>query len=403
MSEFRLFDGGSACDRVPSGLRGWSPMGRRPHLVDTTMLFAPKSGGVKRYLLAKRDWMRRRRGEFRHTLVVPGRRTHVADEGLVQVAAPPLPFTDGYRCPTNLGKWVRILRAVAPDLIEAGDPYVPGHAALEAGEELGVPVVGFCHTDAVALAQLQLGEWAVGPTLKAWSEFCRRFDRVVAPSRYIQSRLADYGVDKVTVQHLGVDVDLFRPERANRRLLLRRLGLEPDTRLLVFAGRPSREKNIEALVATVERLGDPYRLLLIGAGRDIEPSGRVIALDYLRNPEELAAIVAGADAFIHANASEPFGLVVLEALAAGTPVIGPRTGGIGELIDEAVGQRAQSGRPEHLAEAVEALFERDQAPIRDAARARALARHSWDRTFEGLAAVYRGLLGRETAFAVVAN
>src|SRR5688572_7623264 len=210
------------------------------------MLFAPKSGGVKRYLLVKREWMKARRGEFRHTLVVPGQRTR-AEDGLVQVAAPPLPFTDGYRCPTNLGKWVKILRATAPDLIEAGDPYVPGHAALEAGEELGVPVVAFCHTDAVALAQLQLGDWAVGPTLKAWSEFCRRFDRLVAPSRFIQSRLADYGIDKVTVQHLGVDVDLFRPERGNRRALLRRLDLNPKTRLLVFAGRPSREKNIEAL------------------------------------------------------------------------------------------------------------------------------------------------------------
>jgi alpha-1,6-mannosyltransferase len=402
VSEFRLFDSGSAYDRV-SDLPAWTPGSRRPHLVDTTMLFAPKSGGVKRYLLAKRDWMQRRRGEFRHTLVVPGQRTR-AEDGLVQVAAPPLPFTDGYRCPTNLGKWVRILRATAPDLIEAGDPYVPGHAALETGEELGIPVVGFCHTDAVALAQLQLGEWAVGPTLKAWSQFCRRFDRLIAPSRYIQARLADYGIDRVSVQHLGVDVDLFRPERANRRLLLRRLGLKADTRLLVFAGRPSREKNIEALVAATERLGDPYRLLLIGAGRDIEPSDQVIALDYLRNPEELAGVVASADAFIHANACEPFGLVVLEALAAGTPVVGPRTGGIGELIDEAVGQRAESGRAEHLAEAVEALFARDLAQIRQAARARALARHSWDRTFEGLAQTYRGLLGAQPpAAAALAN
>jgi len=391
VSEFRLFDGVSAYDRVSAGLRLDAYGPRRPHLVDTTMLFAPKSGGVKRYLLAKREWMKARRGDFRHTLVVPGRRTR-AEDGLVQVAAPPLPFTDGYRCPTNLGKWVKILRATAPDLIEAGDPYVPGHAALDAGEELGVPVVAFCHTDAVALAQLQLGDWAVGPTLKAWSEFCRRFDRLIAPSRYIQARLADYGIDRVTVRHLGVDTDLFRPQRGNRRLLLRRLGLGTETRLLVFAGRPSREKNIEALVETVERLGDPYRLLLIGAGRDIEPSERVISVSYLRNPEELAAVVAGADAFIHANPCEPFGLVVLEALAAGTPVVGPRTGGIGELIDEAVGQRAESGRPKDLAEAVAALFERDQAAIRAACRARALARHSWDATFEGLAEIYRGLL-----------
>jgi alpha-1,6-mannosyltransferase len=397
VSEFRLFDSLSAFDRVSAGLRARRPEADRSHLVDTTMLFAPKSGGVKRYLLAKRQWMNGRRGEFRHTLVVPGRRTRADQDGLVKVAAPPLPFTDGYRCPTNLGKWTRILRATAPDLIEAGDPYVPGHAALDVGEELGVPVVGFCHTDAVALAQLQLGEWAVAPTLKAWSQFCRRFDRVIAPSRFIQSRLADYGVDKVTVQHLGVDVDLFRPERANRRALLRRLELEADTRLLVFAGRPSREKNIEALVGAVERLGDPYRLLLIGAGRDVEPSSLVIPLDYEPNPEALAGVIASADAFVHANENEPFGLVVLEALAAGVPVVGPGSGGIGELIDETIGQRARSARPEHLAEAIDALFDRNQPQIRAEARSRALTRHSWDRTFEGLAGVYRELLGLDAS------
>jgi alpha-1,6-mannosyltransferase len=393
VSELRLHDGGYGLDRPPARLGGWRAAPPRPHLVDTTMLFAPRSGGVKRYLLAKRAWMKEGGGEFRHTLVVPGRRTGAAEDGLVEIAAPPLPFTDGYRCPTNLGKWTRILRAASPDLIEAGDPYVPGHAALEAGDELGVPVVAFCHTDAVALAQLQLGEWAVGPTLKAWSQFCRRFDRVIAPSRYIQSRLADYGVDKVSVQHLGVDLELFRPERANRRALLRRLGLSADTRLLVFAGRPSREKNVDALVAAAERLGGPYRLLLVGARRDVDPSPQVIPLGYERDPVALASIVAGADVFVHANASEPFGLVVLEALAAGTPVVGPCTGGIGELIDDAVGQPARSDRPADLADAIDALFTRDLEAISAAARRRALARHGWSHAFEGLSRVYREVLG----------
>lgn len=363
------------------------------HLVDTTMLFAPKSGGVKRYLLAKQAWLKGRPG-VRHTLVAPGARTQVAREGLVRISAPLLPFTDGYRCPTNLGKWTRVLRALSPDLIEAGDPYIPGHAALEAGQEQGVPVVGFCHTDAVALAQLQLGEWAVGPTVKAWSQFCRRFDRVVAPSHHIKARLADYGIDKVAVQHLGVDVELFRPERANRAVLLRRLELPADARLLVFAGRPSREKNIDALVEMAERLGAPYRLLLVGAGRDVAASERVLPLDYERDPVNLAALVAGCDAFVHANAAEPFGLVVLEALAAGVPVVGPNSGGIAELVDESIGQRADSGSPAHLAEAVEALFAKDQAPIRGAARRRALERHSWDRTFQGLMRIYGEELGR---------
>lgn len=362
------------------------------HLIDTTMMFAPRSGGVKRYLLAKRAWLARRRPEIEHTLVVPGATTTLEASGLVTVAAARLPFGDGYRMPASLTKWETVLRMLKPDLIEAGDVLVPGHAALDAGEALGVPVVGFCHTDAAALAALHLGDWAEAPAMKRWATAYQRFDQVVAPSRHIAQRLAEAGVDRVAVQMLGVDTDLFHPDRADRARLLRRLGLPQNTRLLAFAGRPAREKNIESLVCAVERLGDPYRLLLIGAGKESRYSPHVICLDFERDPARLAGLIASCDAFVHANENEPFGLVVLEALAAGLPVVGPSRGGISELIDETVGQRAAAVDPAGLAEAIEALFARDLAALSAAARRRAEARHRWDNTFEGLTRIYRDLL-----------
>jgi len=364
------------------------------HLVDTTMLFAPKSGGVKRYLTAKRAWLARRRRDVTHSLVVPGPRTRIHSDGLVTVAAPKLPFTDGYRCPTRPVKWGQVLQALQPDLIEAGDPYVPGHAALDAAEALGVPAVAFTHTDAVALAQLHLGDWAANPVLTAWAGFCNRFDRVVAPSGFIRERLADYGVDQVEVQHLGVDLELFHPQRADREALRARLGVRPDARLLMFAGRPSREKNLEALVGAVQRLGAPYHLVLIGAGRDLCDEDRVICLGYERDPVRLAEVMASCDALVHANANEPFGLVVLEALASGLPVVGPERGGVGELIDESVGQRARRADGVGMAEAIEALFARDREALSRAARRRAVERHGWDATFEGLMRIYGELLSQ---------
>ena len=62
------------------------------HLIDTTMMYAPRSGGVKRYLMAKRAWLTRRRPDVRHTLVVPGAKTQAEADGLVTVAATRLPF-----------------------------------------------------------------------------------------------------------------------------------------------------------------------------------------------------------------------------------------------------------------------------------------------------------------------
>lgn len=364
------------------------------HLIDATMMYAPRSGGVKRYLLAKRAWLENRRPEIRHTLVVPGARTRAEGEGLVTVAATRLPFGDGYRMPASLTKWETVLRMLEPDVIEAGDVFVPGHAALEAGEELGVPVVGFCHTDAAALAALHFGEWAEAPTFNFWAQAYQRFDHVVAPSRHTANRLAEAGVERVTVQPLGVDTDLFHPSRGDRAKLLKRFGLASDTRLLVFAGRAAREKNIDGMICAVERLGGPYQLLLVGAGRDARFSPHVICLDYERDPQKLASLMASCDAFLHGNENEIFGLVVLEAMAAGLPVVGPSKGGVGELIDETVGQRARTSDPAGLAEAIEALFAGDLEALATAARLRAETRHSWDATFQGLTRLYGDLLAQ---------
>ena len=352
------------------------------------MMYAPRSGGVKRYLLAKRAWLSAHRQDLTHTIVAPGPRTGRSASGDMTIAAARLPFGDGYRMPASITKWSDVIRRLDPDVIEAGDVFVPGLAALDAGQSLGCPVVGFCHTDAAALAALHLGEWARAPARRQWAETFARFDAVVAPSRHMADRLAEAGVRQVMVQPLGVDLDRFHPRLADRTGLLQRLGLPADTRLLVFAGRAAREKNIEAMIEAVETLGDPYRLLLVGAGRDARAAPHLLSLDYERATDVLARIIASADAFLHANEHEPFGLAVLEALASGTPVVGPRRGGVGELIDEAVGQRAQSVKPAHLAEAIEALFARDLELVSQSARRRAENRHGWDATFQGLTAVY---------------
>src|SRR6185437_9510386 len=117
------------------------------------------------------------------------------------------------------------------------------------------------------------------PVRRHWGEIYRRFDRVAAPSRFIAERLADAGVVDPVALPLGVDVETFCPAGADPAGLRRRLGLAHDTRLLVFAGRPAREKRVDVLVEAVERLGAPYVLLLVGARAAVTPpSDRVIEL-----------------------------------------------------------------------------------------------------------------------------
>ncbi|MES2862314.1 MAG: glycosyltransferase [Pseudomonadota bacterium] len=366
----------------------------RPRMVDTTMLYAPRSGGVKRYLLSKKAWLEANRPGIAHSLVVPGAKHQAGRDGIIQLHATKLPFGDGYRWPSSVKRWGAWVASMKPSLIEAGDPYTPGQGALEAGQRAGCPVVGFCHSDPAGLAALHFGEWAKKPVEKRWARLFGQFDRVVSPSRFIARRLEEAGVKDIVIRPLGVEIDTFRPDRRDRDCLLKKLGLPASARLLCFAGRPAREKNIDVLIEAVQKLGAPYHLVLVGAGQGMPAEDRVIALPYERDPKAVARIIASCDAFVHANDKEPFGLIVLEAMACGRPVVGVNAGGVAETVNDSVGQLARSADPADYAEAIEALFARDVEAIGAAARVHTVEQFAWNRVFEDLCMTYGEVSGR---------
>ena len=396
-SELRLIPGLDV--EVAETLRALkaAAMDERPRLVDTTMLYAPRSGGVKRYILSKKAWIEANRPGISHSLIVPGARHKARADGIVQLRATKLPFGDGYRWPSSVKRWSAWVAAMKPSIIEAGDPYTPGQGALEAGQRVGCPVVGFCHSDPAGLAALHFGEWAKKPVEKRWAKLFSQFDRVVSPSRFIARRLEEAGVNNIVIRPLGVEIDTFRPERRDRQWLLKQLGLGEDARLLCFAGRPAKEKNVDVLIEAVQKLGAPYHLVLVGAGAGMPEEDRVISMPYESDPKAVAKIIASCDAFVHANDKEPFGLILLEAMACGRPVVGVNAGGVAETVDESVGQLAASADADDYAQAVEALFARDIEAIGRAAREKAVSQFAWNRVFEDLCMVYGELTG-ETAF-----
>ena len=396
-SELRLIPGLDV--EVADTLRALkaAAMDERPRLVDTTMLYAPRSGGVKRYILSKKAWIEANRPGVSHSLIVPGARHKARADGIVQLRATKLPFGDGYRWPSSVKRWSAWVAAMKPSIIEAGDPYTPGQGALEAGQRVGCPVVGFCHSDPAGLAALHFGEWAKKPVEKRWAKLFSQFDRVVSPSRFIARRLEEAGVNNIVIRPLGVEIDTFRPERRDRQWLLKQLGLGEDARLLCFAGRPAKEKNVDVLIEAVQKLGAPYHLVLVGAGAGMPEEDRVISMPYESDPKAVAKIIASCDAFVHANDKEPFGLIVLEAMACGRPVVGVNAGGVAETVDESVGQLAASADADDYAQAVDALFARDIEAIGRAAREKAVSQFAWNRVFEDLCMVYGELTG-EAAF-----
>lgn len=365
------------------------------HIADVTMFYAATSGGVRRYLEAKRSWLAAR-PEYRHSLVLPEGAVP-PEAGMVGVPSLPLPFSHGYRLPLARRAAMRTLVDLAPDIIEAGDPYRLAWAALDAGQALGVPVLGFYHSDLPRM----LGRFMGPRSERLASAYVRHlygaFDLVLAPSEAMVAHLHEIGVTRVCRQPLGVDTSVFRPGR-HLEAWRRRLGAGLGDRLLVFVGRFAPEKNLPVLVEALRRLGPGYRLVLVGPGPAPVQHPNLRLVPYLSDRLQLASLLASCDAFVHAGDEETFGLVALEAMACGLPVIAPHAGGLAELVDDKVGASVPPRDPGAVVEAVQQVFRRDLGRLRAAARRRARA-YDWQRVLPAMVARYAALcaIGRAAA------
>jgi alpha-1,6-mannosyltransferase len=212
------------------------------HVVDATLFYSPTSGGVKRYLLAKHEWMRAHTN-WRHSLVVPGEAEACIPGDVSTISGGLVPGAFNYRLPLNPLRWARAIDALEPDLIEVGDAFHPAWAAAAVANRRGIPLIAFYHSNFPELAGRRLGsasqkliEWYVKLTYE-------RCAQVLAPSRYMVDYLRSIGVRHAACHPLGVDTETFSPARRGRDLRTE-LELPARTRLMVFAGRFSKEKKI---------------------------------------------------------------------------------------------------------------------------------------------------------------
>ncbi|WEK32012.1 MAG: glycosyltransferase family 1 protein [Candidatus Pseudomonas phytovorans] len=361
------------------------------HIADITMFYAPASGGVRTYLDAKHHRLDAIHG-VRHSLLIPGASAKHAD-GIYQVPAPPLPFGKGYRFPLRLAPWCSELRRLKPDLIEVGDPYLTAWAALEARRQLDVPVIGFYHSDLPLLVSNRMGNWFT-PNVEAYvSKLYGNFDRVLAPSQVMADKLRRLGIRDVHVQRLGVDLATFNPEQRDPHLRAQ-LGIADTSRLLIYAGRGSREKNLPVLLDCMQQLRSPYHLLLVGSNMPANVPRNVSVIDRFCPIPEVARLLASADLLVHAGDQETFGLVILEAMASATPVVAVRAGAFGEIVNEQCGRLCRPNDGQAMAVAVHEAFEAGVRKLGAQARRHVEQHYSWDNVVCGLLQHYQAVLGQ---------
>jgi glycosyltransferase involved in cell wall biosynthesis len=152
--------------------------------------------------------------------------------------------------------------------------------------------------------------------------------------------LTAHGIERVDLWQKGVDTEMFQPHLTCKKMRSRLSQGHPESPLLLYVGRLGAEKEIDKIKPVLEAIPNA-RLALVGNGPHREALEEHFAgtatyfVGYLEGLE-LASAFASADAFIFPSRTETLGLVLLEAMAAGCPVVAARSGGIPDIVQDGV-------------------------------------------------------------------
>ncbi len=238
--------------------------------------------------------------------------------------------------PPNYSTYSQV-KAFKPDIIHTISPALVGGAGLMMAKWLNVPTVASFHLD---LSRL-IHHFHIG-IIEPFTDWFTRMvynqaDYALAPSKIIQREMLELGVREVGLWRRGVDAERFNPRHRNAAMRERMSAGHADSTLLLYVGRLSTEKRIGDLRAVLEQVPDT-RLVLVGSGPERAALERHFAgtntvfMGYMQG-EELSQVYASADVFVFPSALETFGLVVVEAMAAGLPVVASRVGGIPDVVE----------------------------------------------------------------------
>jgi glycosyltransferase involved in cell wall biosynthesis len=289
----------------------------------------------------------------------------------------------------------RALREFRPDLVHVITEGPLGAAGRRYALSAGIPFVTSFHTDFPRYAARYLGRWAVAPV----RAYLRRFHSIAAatqtPSEATRAELAELGVSRAVVWGRGVDSALFSPAR---RSGARREALGATDRVVVLhVSRLAVEKDVDTLIASFQRahdqLGEALCFVVAGDGPRAAEVRAALPFAHHRGfvaRSELADVYADADLFVFPSRTETCGLVVLEAMASGLPVIATNEGGVRENLRNGInGLALPGGDATAFAAAIEELATDGQQrhAMGQAARAFAMAR-DWERELDALEPLY---------------
>lgn len=287
-----------------------------------------------------------------------------------------------------------IIRGFHPDVVHAAQPILLASSGAYAAHRQRIPLVASYHTHIPRYLDLYKAyRWGKRPV---WWQIKRNHalaDVNLATSESMKQELSEQGIHNLHVVRRGVDTETFHPRFASDAMRERLTQGHPEKKLLVFVGRLAAEKEIHRLRPMMDRRDD-VALAIVGDGpfrRELEEmfAGTSTVFPGFMEGEELASAFASSDAFVFPSVTETLGLVILEGMASGLPVVAARSGPTMEQVtDGENGLLFDSGDEASLDRALERLADTDlRSRIRTAARAEA-EKFSWENASDDLLRYY---------------
>jgi glycosyltransferase involved in cell wall biosynthesis len=355
--------------------------------------FLPKVDGIVT-MLTKTVECLRRRGDEVLIFAPSGGPSELYGAKVVGLPSLPFPLYPELRLALPRARMRAMLNEFKPDVLHLFEPALLGVGGIYYGEVLRLPTVISAHTYIPAyLRYYRLGKLEEF----TWMLMRRRHERAnlnLCTSSVTMNDLREHGIENPRLWERAVDSSLFAPSARSSEMRHRLSGGEPGKLLLLYVGRLSAEKDIGKLREVI-RAHPESRLAIVGDGPMRQELHRyfketpTIFTGYLRG-EELASAYASSDLFVLPSQTETLGLVVLEAMAAGCPVIAYRAGGVPDAVQDGVtGFLSDPSDPEGLVKSVARALsgEINLDRMRETAR-QDVEQHSWEGATDQLRELY---------------
>lgn len=254
------------------------------------------------------------------------------------------------------GIFLQKIKELNIDIIHVHHPAITGNVALSLRRKIGIPVVFTYHTRYEAylhyIKPLQKFEEHTGFIEWYLKYFCNRCDMIVAPTPGIRSYLLEREVDApIGIMPTGIPRGNFEPDMERVKELRKRYRKDADY-LFCTVSRLAKEKNLSFQLKGLQRLkqmlieqGKTFRHLMIGDGpeqknlmAEIQSLGlgeNVILLGNVKNAE-IKNYQAASDLFLFTSKSETQGIVLLEAMAVGNPVVAVEASGVQDIVEHGI-------------------------------------------------------------------